>query len=199
MGDTHGISDTQVLEKQEQPPPQHFVDAVKYALSEIEEQKRRSWVAHCEEARKAQIRRRSQIIRQKNVIWRASSCGCNLPQGVILGLPAIFACYFDPVNYLFTDSEYYSIPVSSTLKCVFFVLMCVILIYCFRSSAFIIEGVRLDGRWMYWLVSFPDPAFIESGSGTFRAISCISRSRDHKVVMATSLKAIDCRELYRAS
>ena len=39
----------------------------------------------------------------------------------------------------------------------------------------------------------------ESGSGTFRAISCISRSRDHKVVMATSLKAIDCRELYRAS
>ena len=49
------------------------------------------------------------------------------------------------------------------------------------------------------LVSFPDPAFIESGSGTFRAISCISRSRDHKVVMATSLKAIDCRKLYRAS
>ena len=24
-----------------------------------------------------------------------------------------------------------------------------------------------------FLVSFPDPAFIESGSGTFRAISCI--------------------------
>ena len=52
---------------------------------------------------------------------------------------------------------------------------------------------------LFAIVSFPDPAFIENGSGTFRAISCILRSHDHKVVMATSLKAIDCRELYRAS
>ena len=64
--------------------------------------------------------------------------------------------------------------------------------YCIVEPMYIADGPLL-------LVSFPDPAFIESGSGTFRAISCISRSRDHKVVMATSLKAIDCRELYRAS
>ena len=31
----------------------------------------------------------------------------------------------------------------------------------------------LDAKIHRNLVSFPDPAFIESGSGTFRAISCI--------------------------
>ena len=152
MGDTHGISDREVLEKQEQPPPQHFVDAVKHAISEIQEQERQSWVAHCEEARKAQLQRRSKIIQQKNVIYRTSFSGCNLPLMVILGLPALFACYFDPVNYLLTDSEYYSIHVSSIAKFCVFSLMSVILIYCFRSHALIIENERF-GYWTYWLIT----------------------------------------------
>ena len=170
VGDTHGISDTQVLEKQEQmqfwdtptsddelkeqeqPPPQHFVDAVKHAISEIEEQKRQSWATYFEEARKAQLQRRSKIIRQKNVICRTSPdcfCLCNLPLVVILGLPALFAYYFDPVNYLFTDSEYYSIPVPSVAKCCVFILMSVILIYCFHSRALIIE----DKGYSYWFIT----------------------------------------------
>ena len=156
MEDTHGISHSEVLEKQEQPPPQHLVEAVKHALSEIEEQKRQSWVARFEEDRKAQLRKRSQIIRQENVICRTRPhcfCGCNLPLVVIIGLPAIFACYFDPVNYLFTDSEYYSIHVSSTLKCCVFILISVILIYCFWSRVLIIESERSDGHWMYWFIT----------------------------------------------
>ena len=155
MGDTPGTSDSQVLKKQEQPPPQQSVDDVKHANSEIQVQNWQSWVTHLEEVRKATLQRRNKIIRQKNVICRTRPhcfCGCNLPLVVILGLPAIFAYYFDPVNYLFTDSEHYSIPVSSTLKCFVFGLICVILVYCFRSRGFIIEGERSD-YWTYWFIT----------------------------------------------
>ena len=47
------------------------------------------------------------------------------------------------------------------------------------------------------IVSFPDPAFFEWV--LFEQFLVFSRPCDIKIVMATSLKAIDSRELYRAS
>ena len=43
------------------------------------------------------------------------------------------------------------------------------------------------------IVLSPDPAS-KSGSGTFEQFVVFLKSRDHKIVMETSLKRIDCRE-----
>ena len=120
-----------MLEKQEQPQDQSLTE----------------WDKYFEKMRTARLQRRSDVFQQKRVICRTNFYKSTF--FLIVALPAI-ALFFYPATYLFTDSEYYDIHVSSIAKCCVFFLISVILVYYFRSHAIIIED--RDNEYQYWYV-----------------------------------------------
>ena len=132
VGDTHGISDTQVLEKQEQMQSR---ETSTQGMSELDKQEQPHAQSLEAQHRKAGLLRRGGV-----KLWRG---GVILKRGgvILIGLivlwvlPIIFAF---SVPYLLTDTVHFSIHVSNTVKCSVFSLMCVIFFDRFHSRALLI-------------------------------------------------------------
>ena len=109
--------------------------------------------------RTARLQKRSDLFQHKNVICHTySSKNYNFPLALIIALPPMLTFLFDPVQYLFTDSEYYGTRVSYEVKtCVFFLIL-TILICCFRSRALIIEDRHDEYQCFYirvaWIIIY---------------------------------------------
>ena len=137
VGDTRGLSDTQVLEKQEQ---MQSWDTFTHGISDDEPEKQKQPHGQSLEAqpRKAGLLRRGGVILRRGgvilrrggvILWR----GIRVPLFrliVLCALPLIFAL---SVGYLLHDTVHFGIHVSGTVKCSVFSLMCVIFFYCFHS------------------------------------------------------------------
>ena len=125
VGDTHGISDRQVLEKQEHPQIQTwgtYTNGISDDELEKQEQPHAQPLgAHHEEPRKVRLLKRGGVI-----------LFCLI---VLWVLPLIFV---NSLRYLLTDSEHFSINVSNTVKCCVFSLMCVIFLHYFHSRTLLI-------------------------------------------------------------